>query len=155
MFEAEYRGLHLGLTLALRHASSSTRIAKILLGNQGVILDMQNQKKSFSSIIDKKRTHTILNYLLRPCPNLKVVIQRCPGHTGIPGNKIVDKLAKKAAAASSAKAAQKATELAAFMTTIRDWVKKKTNKLSPTEQKYLGQEPCSEKQLRKLSKLPK
>lgn len=41
IFGEEYRGVYWGLTLALRHATSITRIATILLDNQGVILDIQ------------------------------------------------------------------------------------------------------------------
>lgn len=40
IFEAEYHGLHLGLTLALRHTTIKTRIVTILLDNQGVVLDI-------------------------------------------------------------------------------------------------------------------
>lgn len=53
IYEAEYRGLHLGLTLALREASVLTRIITIILDNQSVIKDMKSITNSLTSLLDK------------------------------------------------------------------------------------------------------
>lgn len=42
IFEAEYRGLQLGLTLILRHASRLTCRATVLMDNQSFILDIKS-----------------------------------------------------------------------------------------------------------------
>lgn len=130
IFEAEYHGLHLGLSLTLRHTTIKTRLATILLDNQGVVLDMKSQKTSLESLINKQRAHTILNYINRSYPWVRVVVRWCPGHTGIQGNKKVDKLAKKAAVRPSDEQEAKQTGLLAFLAAIKEWGKKANRNLS-------------------------
>lgn len=155
IFKAEYHGLHLGLTLALRHASARTRIATVLLANQSVTLDIWSQKDSLESLKDKQRTYTILNYLYRSYPWLQIVIRWCPGHTGIPGNDIVDKLAKKAAVKQSDKEKGKETGISAFLSAITAWGKSNTKLLSKKDRARLGHDHQGQKDIRALSSLPK
>lgn len=94
IYEAKYCGVQLGLSLALREALVLTRIVTVILNNQSVIKDLKLHKHSLTSLIDKQRTYMILMYLERAFPGLHVVIQWCPGHAGVRGNEIVDKLAQ-------------------------------------------------------------
>lgn len=155
IFEVEYHGLHLGLTLALRHASVRTRVATVLLDNQSVTLDIRSQKHSLESLIDKQRTYTILNYLHRSFPSLRLVIRWCPGHTGIQGNEKVDKLAKKAAIKKSSEEEGRETGISAFLSVIKEWGKANTRLLSERDRARLGHDHQSHKHLRALSSLPK
>lgn len=54
IYKAECRGLHLGLSLALREASKLTRIVTVILDNQSVIKDMQSHSQSLTSLLDKQ-----------------------------------------------------------------------------------------------------
>lgn len=155
IFEAEYHGLHLGLTLALRHASTRTRIATVLLDNQSVTLDIRSQKNSLESLIDKQRTYTILHYLYRSYPWLRVVVRWCPGHTGVQGNENVDKLAKKAAVKRSEEEERRETGISAFLAAIKAWGKSNTKQLPAKDRARLGHDHQAHKHIRALNSLPK
>lgn len=155
IYEAEYRGLQLGLSLALREASVITRVVTIILDNQSVIKDMKSHDQCIESLLDKQRTFTILMYLERAYPNLQVVIRWCPGHTGIRGNEIVDKLAQKTAKASLQETSRRPPGIAAFQAAIKEWVRKTQTDLTTDQIDGLGHTHQGAKHLSSLRKLTK
>lgn len=155
IYKAEYRGLHLGLTLALREASALTRIVTIILNNQSVIKDMRSLTHSLTSLLDKQRAYTILMYIERAYPGARVMIRWCPGHEGIKGNKIVDKLAKATAKRNLSDTTRQPPGIAAFQAAIKEWVRASTIKTTNDSSKRLGHEyqtPAHIKHLKKIKK---
>lgn len=155
IYEAEYRGLQLGLSLALREASVLTRIVTIILDNQSVIKDLKSHKQTLTSLLDKQRTYTVLMYLERAFPGLRVIICWCPGHAGVRGNEIVDKLAQSTAKKSLSDTSRRPPGIAAFQGAIKEWVRLTTSKLTTSQTTRLGHEHQSAKHMKALKKLTK
>lgn len=153
--QAEYRGLQLGLTLALREASTLTHIATIILENQLVIKDMKSQQQSLTSLLDKQRTFTILMYLECAFPDLTVMIRWGPGHKGVRGNKIVDKLAQETAKKSLSDTSRRPPRITAFRAVIKEWVREKSTALTNDQRKRLGHEHQALKHTKSLRPLSK
>lgn len=96
-YQAEYRGVQMGLKMALRTASIHTRRTTILLDNQGVIKDLRSNKLPISTMYDRKETYKMMNCLHSAFPEMKIAIRWCPGHAGVYRNEIIGKIANKKA----------------------------------------------------------
>lgn len=155
IYEAEYRGLQLGLTLALREASALTRIITVILDNQSVIKDMKSTTHSLTSLLDKQRTYTLLMYLERAYPTAYVMIRWCPGHAGIKGNEVVDKLAKATAKKNLSDTIRRPPGIAAFQAAIKEWVRESTVEITNASAKRLGHEYQTPKHIKHLKPLNK
>lgn len=147
--------LHLGLSLALREATTATRVATIILDNQSVIKDMKSHGQALNSLLDKQRAFTILMYLERAYPGLQIVIRWCPGHTGVKGNEVVDKLAQKTAKKSLQDTNRRPPGIAAFQAVIKEWVRHDQATLTDKQRLRLGHNHQGARHLISLKTLTK
>lgn len=133
----------------------ATRVVTVILDNQSVIKDLKNHNQSLDSLLDKQRAFTILMYLERAYPGLKVIIRWCPGHSGVRGNEIVDKLAQKTAKESLQDTSRRPPGIAAFQGAIKEWVRLEKRKLTDDQRSRLGHDHQGAKHLSSLRKLTK
>jgi ribonuclease HI len=155
IFQGEYRGVQMGLILALRTASPHTRRATILLDNQGVIMDLRSNKLPITNLDDRKNTYKQMNYLHQAFPNLRITIRWCPGHSGVQGNEIVDKIANKKAKTKLPSTFRVSPNASSFITAIKEWRTRNATTITPDEKKRLGHEPQSSRHLKSISRLNK
>lgn len=155
IYQAEYRGVQIGLQMALRTASIHTRRTTILLDNQGVIKDLRSNKLPISTIDDRKETYKLMNYLLVTFPAMKIAIRWCPGHAGVHGNEIVDKIANTKAKSKLPNTFQAKPNVASFLSAIKEWRSRNAEIADPKDLKRLGHEPHPRRHLKHLSKLKK
>lgn len=155
IYQAEYKGVHLGLTMAMRTATQSTKRISIILDNQSVIKDLTNCPPNIASLLDRKETFKILKYIKAAFENARVTIRWCPGHCGVRGNEIVDKMANNLAKRELPSTFTSTPTLSGFTTAIKAWSKLDENNYSPQDIKRLGHQPSPQKHLRALSQLQK
>lgn len=97
IFEAEFAGLTLALCLAKHSFRITTQQVTLVIDNQSVFKDMSSKKTSSRALSYKIEALYIIKEIKRIAPHVKIVLQWCPGHEGIEGNKTADKLANSAA----------------------------------------------------------
>lgn len=145
----------MGLSLALRTASIHTRRTTILLDNQSVIKDLRSNKLPITSLDDRKETYKLLTYLHRSFPNMRVTIRWCPGHSGVYGNEIVDKIANKKAKSKPPDSFRAKPTVSCFKTAIKEWRTNNSQLTEPEDLKRLGHKPQQKLHLKHLNKLNK
>lgn len=155
IYQAEYRGVQLGLKLVLEHATPATHVASIVLDNQGVVKDLKSNSSSVSSLDNRHTTFKHLQCILHSHPQLRVVIRWCPGHKGIPGNKTVDKIANSLAKRDLPSTFTNTPNTAAFLSAIKEWRTTQTNTFTDANIKRLGHTPNGKKHLDGLDDLKK
>lgn len=155
IFQAEYQGVQMGLTLALRTASPHTRRVSILLENQSVIKDLRSNKLPITMLDDRKETYKLMTYLHRSFPNMRICIRWCPGHAGVHGNEIVDKIANQKAKTKLPNTFVTNPSASGFITAIKEWRTKNSEPAAIEDLKRLGHKPQGTQHLEHLSKLRK
>lgn len=93
IFEAEFKGFTLALTLAKHSFQATTQQITIVLDNQGVVQDMANKKTTSRALTHKRQAINIIKNIEGLAPNINIMLRWCPGHRGIPGNEQADRLA--------------------------------------------------------------
>lgn len=154
IYQAEYCGVQLALTMALDKATAHTMRTTIVLDNLGVVKDLHSNSHSISSLDNRQQTFKMLNYLHHGFPHMQITVRWCPGHQGIPGNEALDKLAN-ALKKPLPDSFTDTPNTAAFIAAIKEWRKTKTKDFNNKDRKRLGQEPCPRRHLESLSRLLK
>lgn len=155
IYQAEYKGVQMGLAIALRTAPIHTRRTTILLDNQGVIKDLQSNKLPITSLDDRKETYKRLTYLHRTFSNMRVNIRWCPGHAGVHGNEIVDEIANKKAKTKLPSTFRVTPNASSFLSAIKEWKTKNSEITDPNDLKRLGHKPHQKRHLKHLTELKK
>lgn len=155
IYQAEYRGVQLGLQLALETVTNLTRRATIVLDNQGAVKDLKSNSSSLSSLDNRKRTFDLLRTLHHSYPNVKINIRWCPGHAGIPGNEEVDKIANRLAKKDIPGTYTPAPKTAAVISAIKEWRASQSETFKNDDIKRLGHTPHPKKHLNSISRLLK
>lgn len=93
--------------------------------------------------------------LERAYPGLHVVIRWCPGHAGVEGNEIVDKLAQATAKKNLSDSTRRPPGIAAFQGAIKEWVRTQTSSLTDAQVKRLGHEYQASKHMKAIKTLQK
>lgn len=142
-------------TLALRKVSILMWIVTIILENQAVIKDMKAHRLSLTWLLDQHRTFTILTYLERAFPGLKIMIWWCPGHKGVKGNRVVENLVQQTARKSFGNRSRRPPGITAFQAAIKEWVREKSTSITNKQRKDLGKERQALKHMKSLKPLTK
>lgn len=153
IYQAKYRGVQLGLAMALEKATAHTMRTTIVLDNQGVVKDLQSNSQSISSLNNLRQTFKILTYLHQAFPHMRVTVRWCPGHQGIPGNEAVDKIANALAKQPLPGSFTDTPNTAAFIAAIKEWKKTCIEDFNDKDRKQLGHKPRPRKHLESLSRL--
>lgn len=154
IFEAEFKGFVLALHLAKHSLQPTTQQITIIMDNQGVVKDMSTKKTTSRALTHKIEAIRALNDIEALTPNIKVTLQWCPGHKGIPGNKTADRLAKAAAKKDLPPDHQDKPTFASFRAAIKDWAEKESiADYTAQDIKRLGHQPHPRQHLAKLSGL--
>lgn len=141
--------------MALRTALPHTRQISILLDNPSVIEDLRSNKLPITTLDDRKETYNLMNYLYRSFPNRHISIRWCPGHAGVHGNEIVDKIANTKAKSKLPNTFIGKPTASSFITAIAEWRAKNSEITHPDDVKRLGHKPHPLKHMKALSKLGK
>lgn len=86
IFEAECVGFILALRFEKYSITITTRQITITLDNQGVVKDMSTKKTVSQALTHKIKATKIINEIEGLAPRVRITLQWCPGHAGIPGN---------------------------------------------------------------------
>lgn len=141
--------------MALEKATKHTRRTTIVLDNQGVVLDLQSNSHSISSLDNCHRTFKILNCLHLRFPGMQTTVRWCPGHQGIPGNDKVDKIANSLAKQPLPDSFANRPNTAAFIAAIKEWRKDQTELFTDKDRIRLGHQPQPRRHLEGLTHLLK
>lgn len=74
IYWAEYKGVQLGLVIALQTASVHTRQITILMDKQSVIKDPQSNKLPITTIDNRKETYKLMSYLNATFTEIQITI---------------------------------------------------------------------------------
>lgn len=154
IYKAKFLGFVMALRIAQRSITNLTHRVTVLLDNQGVSKEMRSPKSRLVSLHDKRTALTIIHHIHRAWPQVKVNLRWCPGHVGIKGNEIVDRLAKSRATKKLPPHHKDKPTFAGFKSAIHAWVRKTTSVFTPQEIKRLGHKPQPTKHFKALLGLP-
>lgn len=86
---------------------------------------------------------------------MRINIRWCPGHAGVHGNEIVDKIANKKANTKLPSTFKTTPNAASFLTAIKEWRSKHSEITNPDDLKRLGHKPQQKKHMKYLNELKK
>lgn len=118
------------------------------------VKEMASHKSSLPSLIQKTLALTIAGFIAKSHPQTRITLRWCPGHSGIKGNEIVDRLANTAAKKKLPPGHVDQPSFSSFRAAIKVWARESSDIYSDQDIKRLGHKPQSSKHLKALIALP-